>query len=220
MWSIAGNFRGRKLLQILRFCGYLLCKIGGMASFSTAKSKQSLKVFFTKNHIFPQFAKVFSFESFPLMWPLPTLIAVWCPGIWTYFWQIPPLPSQRDNRLWKENMSISHKRVVRDLHRVGWGGVGSPRLASTPSRFNAKQCSYTDEQNRQTPSPKDCQCDPSLHSSSLWNRVRWPNDAFQTADSEDATVGREGGGEEGGESQKGLRNYERCLDQTLSACVI
>lgn len=38
--------------------------------------------------------------------------------------------------------------------------------------------------------------------------MRWPNDAFQTADSEDATVGREGGGEEGGESQKGLRNYE------------
>ena len=46
-----------------------------------------------------------------LMHSPPTLIAVWCPGIWTYFRQMPPLPSQRDNRLRKKKgrkMGITH----------------------------------------------------------------------------------------------------------------
>ena len=42
-----------------------LCKIGGMVSFGTAKAS-NLRKFSQRNHIFHQFAKVFSLESFPL----------------------------------------------------------------------------------------------------------------------------------------------------------
>ena len=68
-YRIAGNFWGRKPLQISQFCGCL-------RKFSPqnlgvwhplAWHKQAIhESFLCENHIFHQFAKVFSLESFPL----------------------------------------------------------------------------------------------------------------------------------------------------------
>ena len=59
---IAGNFQGRKLSQILWFCGFFFSKIGDVASFSTIHEN-----FLPNNCIFHPFVKVFSLESFPLI---------------------------------------------------------------------------------------------------------------------------------------------------------
>ena len=69
VYRIAGNFRGRKLLRFLRFCGYLqkFSPRNLRAWRPLARQKwQSAKVFLRKNFIFHQFTKVFSLESFPL----------------------------------------------------------------------------------------------------------------------------------------------------------
>ena len=74
-YRIAGNFRGRKLLQISRFCSNLwnfsLRNWGpGMASFDGNTSEQSTKVFSTKV-LFPP-----TCENF-LPWKFPTICCVW-----------------------------------------------------------------------------------------------------------------------------------------------
>ena len=69
IYRIVGNFWGRKLSRILRFCGYsrkfspwnlgVWCPL--------AWHKQAIrKSFLHENRIFHQFAKAFSLESFPL----------------------------------------------------------------------------------------------------------------------------------------------------------
>ena len=65
-YCIAGNFRGRKLSQISRFCGYLRKfspQIWGHGIFGAAKASNSRK-FFPRKSYFHQSAKVFSLESF------------------------------------------------------------------------------------------------------------------------------------------------------------
>ena len=72
LYRIAGNFRGRKLSQILWFlwvfCASFLCKIWGHGRlYPLARHKRAIhESFLGKNHIFHQFMKVFSLESFPL----------------------------------------------------------------------------------------------------------------------------------------------------------
>ena len=69
MYHTAENFRGRKLLRISRFCGYLP-KFSpwnlGRGVLWHGTSEQSAKVFSAKIIFFHQFAKVFSLKSFRL----------------------------------------------------------------------------------------------------------------------------------------------------------
>ena len=61
-------FRGRKLLRISWFCGYLWkfsLKFVGMASVGATKGS-NLQMFSPRKLYFHQFAKVFSLKSFPL----------------------------------------------------------------------------------------------------------------------------------------------------------
>ena len=65
---LAGNFQGRNIWSILRFCGYspvFRAKFGGMVFFGAAKANSPQK-FSPQNCVFHQFAKVISRESFPL----------------------------------------------------------------------------------------------------------------------------------------------------------
>ena len=68
-YHIAGNFRGRKLSQFSRFCGYLRKfsprNLGAWCPL--ARQKQAIREsFLCENHIFHQSVKLFSLESFPL----------------------------------------------------------------------------------------------------------------------------------------------------------
>ena len=66
---MAENFRGRKLSQILRFCGYSrkFFPWNSGAWHPLAWQQQAIREsFLCENCIFHQFAKVFSLESFPL----------------------------------------------------------------------------------------------------------------------------------------------------------
>jgi len=68
-YRIAENFRGRKLLRISRFCGYLwkFSPQNWGAWCPLAQQKRAIREsFLHENRIFHQFAKVFSLESFPL----------------------------------------------------------------------------------------------------------------------------------------------------------
>ena len=91
-WAwVVGNFGGRKLLQILQFCGYSqkfsLQNLG--AWHSLAQQKQAFhKSFLYENRIFHQFAKVFSLRSV-LLYSTPTKTAVCSyaqPGIKFNMW--------------------------------------------------------------------------------------------------------------------------------------
>ena len=78
---IVGNFRGRKLLRILWFCGYLRefspWKILGRGC-SLAQQKQAIyKSFLSKSCIFHQLAKVFSPKVFCYKAGLPEAIRGW-----------------------------------------------------------------------------------------------------------------------------------------------
>ena len=69
MYHTAENFRGRKLLRISRFCGYLpkFSPWNLEAWCPLAWHERTIrKSFLCKNHIFHQFAKVFSLKSFRL----------------------------------------------------------------------------------------------------------------------------------------------------------
>ena len=67
-YHIVGNFQGRKLSQILQFCGYpqkfSLRNLGAWLLWCS-KSEQSTKIFFVK---IIQFAQVFSLESLYRWW--------------------------------------------------------------------------------------------------------------------------------------------------------
>ena len=68
-YRIAGNFRGRKPLRISRFCGssrrFSLRNLG--VWHPLAQHKRAIcEICLRENHIFHQFAKAFSLESFPL----------------------------------------------------------------------------------------------------------------------------------------------------------
>ena len=71
-YCIAGNFRGRKPLQISRFCGCLRTfslQNLGVWHLLVRHKRVIDKSFLCENHIFQQFAKVFSFESLSLYGP-------------------------------------------------------------------------------------------------------------------------------------------------------
>ena len=67
-YHIAGNFQGRKLSQILQFCGYSqkfsLRNLGAWHPWR-GTSRAICESFLLENRSFHQFAKVFSLESFP-----------------------------------------------------------------------------------------------------------------------------------------------------------
>ena len=62
MYRRAGNFRGRKLLRILRFCKSFLREIWGCGVLFTAQASNR-ESFLRENRVFHQLAKVFSLKG-------------------------------------------------------------------------------------------------------------------------------------------------------------
>ena len=90
MYRIAGNFRGRKLLQISQFCGYIFVKVfsvkfGGMAPL--ALQKQAIRESFLRQNVFSPICQSFLPQKF--------LLAVACystlksdTDIWKHFYVV------------------------------------------------------------------------------------------------------------------------------------